>query len=369
AAQTSSPARLRLLFVHILANCEVRDPQSLCAFFAADLAEDLAEASPLRDILLLALLERELQRLDKSLIHYGWTALQMQQASEAFARRSRRDGAPACHPAAELQKARSMREVMHPDQASFFDAVAFALQRGQPLVAFLDGPALISLARGHQLGFLATAWSGAAASLLPEGRTCHSAFGLPVPVPADACSSSLRRGSARANILRNASIIAWDEVWRLTHNFRAAADPTYSQALLDIGNGAFQADCDQPDVDQSLPTLESFCGNAILTMRNADVDTLNDLIADSFDASAISPCYSADEVHDPTPEAVDLWPQDFLRSLTPPSMPPHLLRLHVGSLVMLLRNIDVPRGLCNGVRCVVLAVHKRVLDVILATGP
>ena len=75
AAQTSSPARLRLLFVHILANCEVRDPQSLCASFAADLAEDLAEASPLRDILLLALLERELQRLDKSLIHCGWTAL------------------------------------------------------------------------------------------------------------------------------------------------------------------------------------------------------------------------------------------------------------------------------------------------------
>ena len=43
--------------------------------------------------------------------------------------------------------------------------------------------ALLHATRGQGYIALACAWSGIAAVLLQGGRTCHSRFGLPVPMP------------------------------------------------------------------------------------------------------------------------------------------------------------------------------------------
>ena len=43
-------------------------------------------------------------------------------------------------------------------------------------------------------------------------------------------------------------------------------------------------------------------------------------------------------------------------------MPPALLYLKIGCLVILLRNLDLGEGLCNGTRIVVLNVRKKVLQ-------
>ncbi|CAH2097109.1 unnamed protein product [Euphydryas editha] len=48
------------------------------------------------------------------------------------------------------------------------------------------------------------------------------------------------------------------------------------------------------------------------------------------------------------------YPIEFLNSLEPAGMPPHCLNLKVGSLIILLRNIN-PLKLCNGTR---LALKK-----------
>ena len=49
-------------------------------------------------------------------------------------------------------------------------------------------------------------------------------------------------------------------------------------------------------------------------------------------------------------------------------MPPHMLRLKIGCIIMLLRNLHATRGLCNGTRLIVEAVKPRVLFCRIVTG-
>ena len=53
---------------------------------------------------------------------------------------------------------------------------------------------------------------------------------------------------------------------------------------------------------------------------------------------------------------------EFLQQLNAGELPSALLCLKVGSLVILLRNLDLGKGLCNGTRIVVLNMRRKVLQ-------
>ena len=53
---------------------------------------------------------------------------------------------------------------------------------------------------------------------------------------------------------------------------------------------------------------------------------------------------------------------EFLNTITASGLPSHKLRLKVGVLVMLLRNIDTRYGLCNGTRLVITMMGRYVIE-------
>lgn len=85
---------------------------------------------------------------------------------------------------------------------------------------FIDGPGgtgktfvyrcLISLCTLHDFAVISVAWTGIAAMLLPEGRTVHSRFKLPLNLHEHSISG-LKVNSKEANNIKNARIIIWDE--------------------------------------------------------------------------------------------------------------------------------------------------------------
>ena len=115
-----------------------------------------------------------------------------------------------------------MREKMYEAQAQAFDVITEAVRSGRPAIFFVDGPggsgksflfeAIIRYVLGLRKLPLACAWSGIAASLLPNGRTVSSRFGLPVPLPEENARSYLKAQELKSRLLKVTDIILWGEI-------------------------------------------------------------------------------------------------------------------------------------------------------------
>ena len=117
------------------------------------------------------------------------------------------------------------------------------------------------------------------------------------------------------------------------------------------------------------PSPEFFAQRAILAPRNDEVRNLNASILnllpgetcsfDSADSCSLEPASSQD---------FNNVPVEFLHTLNASGLPIAHLQLKIGCPIILLRNIDTNRGLCNGTRATVLETTNRVLSVRLLSG-
>ncbi|RCV43546.1 hypothetical protein SETIT_9G302700v2 [Setaria italica] len=62
------------------------------------------------------------------------------------------------------------------------------------------------------------------------------------------------------------------------------------------------------------------------------------------------------------------YPSEFLNTLTPNGLPPHMLKLKINCPIILPRNIDPANGLCNGTRFVVRGLQKNAIDAEIVLG-
>jgi len=69
-------------------------------------------------------------------------------------------------------------------------------------------------------------------------------------------------------------------------------------------------------------------------------------------------CDVVDDVHTP----------EFLNTINAQGLPHHKIRLKIGVPIMLLRNIDLKLGLCNGTRLIITRTRKFVLEANVISG-
>jgi hypothetical protein len=104
----------------------------------------------------------------------------------------------------------------------------------------------------------------------------------------------------------------------------------------------------------------------IFTPKNNSVDQINELISEAIPVAFVEYA-SIDSVEDVS--GSDLYPVAFLNTITVSGLPPHILKLNVGAVIMLLRNIRPAAGLCNGTRLQVVRLDKYIIVAKVLTGP
>uniref|UniRef100_A0A8C5PX79 ATP-dependent DNA helicase n=1 Tax=Leptobrachium leishanense TaxID=445787 RepID=A0A8C5PX79_9ANUR len=266
---------------------------------------------------------------------------------------------------------------------------------------FLDGPGgsgktylyqtLLHLFRGNKEVALAVASTGIGANLLEGGRTYHSQFKLPVPL-LDTSTSSMRQSSNDATILRKAKIIIWDESTMAPSDALRCVDKLLQELMKNNKPFGGKTIILGGDFRQTLPVVAHGSRSAIVessikfntlwdkfkiiklqtNVRSVDPEFSSWLIKldsivkeiyghhlhpddiSTFEKTAIL-CPKNCDVDNINEEVLSLLEGESYTYLI------HKLKLKIGCIIMLLRNLNTKRGLCNGTRLIVKAMRQNVI--------
>lgn len=112
---------------------------------------------------------------------------------------------------------------------------------------------------------------------------------------------------------------------------------------------------------------ERISSSAILCPKNDDCLKINHQILEEM--SGCQKVYkSMDSVDSDDPEEVANYPTEFLNNCSVSGIPPHLLKLKEGAIVILLKNIDSKRGLCKGTRLIIKELRGNIILATICSG-
>ena len=171
------------------------------------------------------------------------------------------------------------------------------------------------------------------------------------------------RGTIVSSCINMSRLWRHFSVYHLTVNMRLSGGRlTWARFLLEVGEGRIESPIPVPGGVIRARTVEDmieqvyqaadgsisdFCNKAILTPLNKDVEYLNDMVLDAMPGDVLE-YFSADIIPAEEVGDVSLYPIEYLNSINLASIPLHRLRLKRNCVVLLLRNLDAGRGLCNG---------------------
>ena len=109
-----------------------------------------------------------------------------------------------------------------------------------------------------------------------------------------------------------------------------------------------------------------FSDRVVHASKNNDVDDLNHHIPHKFPVQE-HVFYSAGSIAN-NENGKLLYPPEYLNSINCSGLPLAHLALKVGAPVMVLRNLNMAGGVCNGTRGILSRIRNRVLEIRLITG-
>ncbi|XP_012829133.1 PREDICTED: ATP-dependent DNA helicase PIF1-like [Erythranthe guttata] len=266
--------------------------------------------------------------------------------------------------------------------------------------------------------------SGIASLLLPGGRTTHSRFGLPINVH-ESSTCSISQQSPYAELFIRAKFIIWDEAPMMHRYLFEALDKTMKSILqvdklfggkVVVFRGDFRQilpvvlkasrqdivhatinssslwnfcrvmkltknmrlqSCSSPsNVDERptgirLPGLLSniydpdyFQGRAILAPTNECVEFVNDHLMSLLPGEE-KVYLSSDSIfrdEQTMEDNAEIYLTEFINTIRCSELRSHALKFKIGAPVMLIRNIDQAKGLCNGTKLQIIRTSIHVLS-------
>jgi len=122
-----------------------------------------------------------------------------------------------------------------------------------------------------------------------------------------------------------------------------------------------------PGISTGPLSPEIMADRVLLTPLNATVDLLNSLATDMTPGQSV--VYNAMDCipNEDSPDAGHYSPE-FLSTMNPAGLPPFKLELKVGQPIILIRNMNPARGLCNGTRLIVRHLGQKFIEAEIMVG-